>query len=191
MTTQYLEIFFSAANIVWWYFFSKFTDFMDSFFFVLRKKNNQLTSLHVIHHGIMPMVCWIFMKYAGEVIPPSSCFSTWVSMWWCTSIIWCLAWGHRFRNISGGNVTSQVNIIMCITYQFLDTKSHYFRNATATVCHILYSWMYSLIYDLWLSKRRNIFHSLPWCAVFQPFYKLLYSVLHQESFIEISKKSIT
>merc|ERR1719187_410138 len=55
----------NAANIVWWYFFSKFTDFMDSFFFVLRKKNNQLTSLHVIHHGIMPMVCWIFLKFVG------------------------------------------------------------------------------------------------------------------------------
>ena len=56
---------FSAANIVWWYFFSKFIDFMDSFFFVLRKKNNQLTSLHVIHHAIMPMVCWIFLKFVG------------------------------------------------------------------------------------------------------------------------------
>ena len=44
------------AATVWWYFFSKFTDFMDSFFMVLKKKNNQLTSLHVIHHAIMPMV---------------------------------------------------------------------------------------------------------------------------------------
>lgn len=52
----------TAANIVWWYFFSKFTDFMDSFFFVLRKKNNQLTSLHVIHHAMMPMTSWIFLK---------------------------------------------------------------------------------------------------------------------------------
>jgi len=55
----------NAANIVWWYFFSKFTDFMDSFFMVLKKKNNQLTSLHVIHHAIMPMVSWIFLKYVG------------------------------------------------------------------------------------------------------------------------------
>jgi len=55
----------TAASIVWWYFFSKFTDFMDSFFFVLRKKNNQLTSLHVIHHAMMPMVSWIFLKFVG------------------------------------------------------------------------------------------------------------------------------
>ena len=51
-----------AANIVWWFLASKFTDFMDSFFFVLRKKNNQLTSLHVIHHAMMPMTSWIFLK---------------------------------------------------------------------------------------------------------------------------------
>lgn len=35
-------------------------------FFVLRKKNNQITNLHVIHHSIMPVLCWIGMKfYAG------------------------------------------------------------------------------------------------------------------------------
>merc|ERR1719418_378522 len=55
----------NAANIVWWYFFSKFTDFMDSFFMELKKKNSQLTSLHVIHHAIMPMVSWIFLKWVG------------------------------------------------------------------------------------------------------------------------------
>merc|ERR1739848_978272 len=55
----------NAANIVWWYFFSKFTDFMDSSFMVLKKKNSQLTSLHVIHHAIMPMVSWIFLKWVG------------------------------------------------------------------------------------------------------------------------------
>ena len=38
---------------------------MDSFFMVLKKKNNQLTSLHVIHHAIMPMVSWIFLKFVG------------------------------------------------------------------------------------------------------------------------------
>ena len=32
---------------------------------VLKKKNNQLTSLHVIHHMIMPMCCWIFLKWVG------------------------------------------------------------------------------------------------------------------------------
>merc|ERR1739848_14977 len=33
--------------------------------FWLTGKNSQLTSLHVIHHAIMPMVSWIFLKWVG------------------------------------------------------------------------------------------------------------------------------
>ncbi|XP_076265655.1 very long chain fatty acid elongase AAEL008004-like isoform X2 [Rhynchophorus ferrugineus] len=47
----------------WWYFFSKFTDFFDTIFFVLRKKFDHINTLHVIHHGIMPMSVWFGVKY--------------------------------------------------------------------------------------------------------------------------------
>ncbi|XP_054001056.1 elongation of very long chain fatty acids protein AAEL008004-like [Hylaeus anthracinus] len=51
------------ANGCWWYYFSKFTEFMDTIFFVLRKKNDQITTLHVIHHGCMPMSVWFGVKF--------------------------------------------------------------------------------------------------------------------------------
>ena len=35
---------------------------MDTIFFVLRKKQNQVTTLHVIHHSLMPFVTWCFVK---------------------------------------------------------------------------------------------------------------------------------
>jgi len=54
-----------ALRMSWWYFFSKFIDFMDSFFFVLRKKDNQLTLLHIIHHSTMPIFSWCGVKFAG------------------------------------------------------------------------------------------------------------------------------
>ena len=47
-----------AADMTWWYFFSKFIDYLDSFFFVLRKKWGHLSTLHVVHHGIMPFTAW-------------------------------------------------------------------------------------------------------------------------------------
>nr|XP_022916067.1 elongation of very long chain fatty acids protein AAEL008004-like [Onthophagus taurus] len=47
----------------WWYFISKFTEFLDTFFFVLRKKNNHISTLHVIHHGVMPMSVWFGVKF--------------------------------------------------------------------------------------------------------------------------------
>ncbi|KAH0956007.1 hypothetical protein HN011_009530 [Eciton burchellii] len=47
----------------WWYYFSKFTEFMDTIFFVMRKKNNHLSTLHVLHHGCMPMSVWFGVKF--------------------------------------------------------------------------------------------------------------------------------
>lgn len=52
------------ARTCWWYYISKFTEFFDTFFFILRKKYNQVSTLHVIHHGIMPMSVWMGMKFA-------------------------------------------------------------------------------------------------------------------------------
>lgn len=37
------------------FFMSKFTDFIDTFFFILRKKNSHISALHVIHHATTPI----------------------------------------------------------------------------------------------------------------------------------------
>jgi elongation of very long chain fatty acids protein 7 len=49
--------------VCWWYYFSKFTEFFDTFFFVLRKRYDQVSTLHVIHHGIMPFSVWWGVKF--------------------------------------------------------------------------------------------------------------------------------
>ncbi|KAF5284336.1 hypothetical protein FQA39_LY04629 [Lamprigera yunnana] len=51
------------ARGCWWYYISKFTEFLDTIFFVLRKKNDHLSTLHVIHHGVMPMSVWFGVKF--------------------------------------------------------------------------------------------------------------------------------
>ena len=47
-----------ALNLAWLFYFSKFIDFADSIFFVLKKKFTHLSFLHVFHHGIMPFQTW-------------------------------------------------------------------------------------------------------------------------------------
>ncbi|KAM6948513.1 elongation of very long chain fatty acids protein 1a [Aplochiton taeniatus] len=42
----------------WLFFFSKFLELLDTVFFVLRKKSNQITFLHVFHHSFMPWTWW-------------------------------------------------------------------------------------------------------------------------------------
>ena len=47
----------------YWFYISKFVDLIDTLIFVFRKKNNQITTLHVIHHGILPMTLWPGVRF--------------------------------------------------------------------------------------------------------------------------------
>ncbi|KAG7199827.1 hypothetical protein KM043_017659 [Ampulex compressa] len=46
----------------WWYFFSKVIELLDTVFFVLRKKQNQVSFLHVYHHTITVIFSWCYLK---------------------------------------------------------------------------------------------------------------------------------
>ncbi|GFS01433.1 elongation of very long chain fatty acids protein [Elysia marginata] len=52
-------------KVVWWYYFSKIIELLDTIFFVLRKKNNQITFLHVFHHSTMPLLWWMCTRFVG------------------------------------------------------------------------------------------------------------------------------
>ncbi|PIK35523.1 putative elongation of very long chain fatty acids protein 4 isoform X1 [Apostichopus japonicus] len=55
------------AAVCWWFYFSKLVEFADTFIFMLRKKNNQISFLHVYHHATMPMLWWVGVRWvAGE-----------------------------------------------------------------------------------------------------------------------------
>ncbi|KAG5313955.1 ELOV4 protein, partial [Acromyrmex insinuator] len=58
------------ADAVWWYYFSKLLEFCDTIFFILRKKDNQLSFLHVYHHSTMFSLWWIGIKW----VPSGSTF---------------------------------------------------------------------------------------------------------------------
>lgn len=60
---SYSPLAMRMARGCWWYYFSKFTEFFDTIFFVLRKKSDHVSTLHVIHHGCMPMSVWFGVKF--------------------------------------------------------------------------------------------------------------------------------
>jgi len=51
------------VNAHWLYFISKLIEFLDTFFFILRKKNNQISFLHVYHHASMVLLTWVMVKF--------------------------------------------------------------------------------------------------------------------------------
>lgn len=46
------------------FFLTKLVELLDTVFFVLRKKKEQVTFLHVFHHSVVPIFCWIGIKLA-------------------------------------------------------------------------------------------------------------------------------
>ncbi|XP_053466941.1 elongation of very long chain fatty acids protein 2 isoform X2 [Ictalurus furcatus] len=52
-----------VAKVLWWYYFSKLIEFLDTIFFILRKKNNQITFLHVYHHASMFNIWWCVLNW--------------------------------------------------------------------------------------------------------------------------------
>jgi len=42
----------------YWYYINKLFDFSDTFLFVLRKKNHNLSLLHMVHHASVPFSIW-------------------------------------------------------------------------------------------------------------------------------------
>lgn len=59
-------------NVSWWYFFSKIIEFMDTFFFILRKKDRQITFLHVFHHTSILALEWTVTKWSPGAL---GCFA--------------------------------------------------------------------------------------------------------------------
>ncbi|CAN8027081.1 hypothetical protein HPB47_022107 [Ixodes persulcatus] len=53
----------------WWYVAVRYADFLDTVFFVLRKKFTHITHLHVIHHTVVAVNAWFWVTFAPEGQP--------------------------------------------------------------------------------------------------------------------------
>ncbi|XP_053324778.1 elongation of very long chain fatty acids protein 1 [Spea bombifrons] len=51
------------VRVAWLFLFSKFIELLDTVFFVLRKKNGQITFLHIFHHSVLPCSWWWGVKF--------------------------------------------------------------------------------------------------------------------------------
>lgn len=58
------------ASAVWVYFVSKIVEFLDTLFFILKKKDRHISFLHVYHHSSVFTLWWIAVKW----VPGGSTF---------------------------------------------------------------------------------------------------------------------
>lgn len=45
------------------FFHTRYLEFFDTFFFILRKKQSQISFLHVFHHGVVPTLMYVGLKF--------------------------------------------------------------------------------------------------------------------------------
>ncbi|XP_033335533.1 elongation of very long chain fatty acid james bond protein [Megalopta genalis] len=59
----------AVSTTAWWYHIAKMVELLDTVFFVLRKKQNQITFLHIYHHTMTAVVSWIYVR----LLPGEQC----------------------------------------------------------------------------------------------------------------------
>ena len=57
------------AHLYHFYYLTKILDFMDTIFFALRKKDNQITFLHLYHHTLVATLGWLGFWYRFNMKP--------------------------------------------------------------------------------------------------------------------------
>lgn len=55
-------------NLYWFFILLRSSEFMETIIFVLRKKQNQVSLLHVYHHIAVVALLWIFLKYSSGLM---------------------------------------------------------------------------------------------------------------------------
>ncbi|XP_014478533.1 PREDICTED: elongation of very long chain fatty acids protein AAEL008004-like [Dinoponera quadriceps] len=58
------------CRLTWYYFLLKIVDWLDTIFFILKKKQNNVSFLHLYHHSAVVLGTWIGVKYVpgGQAI---------------------------------------------------------------------------------------------------------------------------
>ncbi|CAN7946965.1 unnamed protein product [Ixodes hexagonus] len=56
----------SLLNALYWYLWVRVADFLDTIFFVMKKKFTHITVLHVVHHTIVVFSGWMFLQFGGD-----------------------------------------------------------------------------------------------------------------------------
>lgn len=68
--------FMNFYALEWWCILFRMSEFFETIVFVLRKKQNQVSILHVYHHIIVVTLLWVHLKYNAGI---NECFIFWLN----------------------------------------------------------------------------------------------------------------
>ncbi|XP_003738775.1 elongation of very long chain fatty acids protein 4 [Galendromus occidentalis] len=53
-------------ELTWWYVLVRMADFIDTIFFLLRKKYEHISMLHVVHHTLVVLSGWLWLNFGTD-----------------------------------------------------------------------------------------------------------------------------
>lgn len=56
----------TLLSLLWWYYMVRLGDFLDTVFFILRKKDSHVSFLHVVHHALVVFNGWFGLTYGPD-----------------------------------------------------------------------------------------------------------------------------
>ena len=157
----------SALRIIragYWFWISKYIDFLDTIFFILRKKSNQVTTLHVIHHGILPINIWPGLRYANGGNTAVCCV--------VNSFVHIIMYSYYLLSAMGPRVQAAISkfkkyVTRIQIIQFIAMLVHSFQFLIVADCG------FSIWTSIWVAVNELLF-----LCLFLDFYKNAYGKKH-------------
>lgn len=107
----------SLRYFVYLHYISKYIDLLDTFFIILRKKDAQLSFLHIYHHSTIPLI-WGFLLHIGHG-NGTAAFGAWIN-----SIIHMIMYSHYLCTSLGYNNPLKKYITQAQMMQFAMCFGH-------------------------------------------------------------------
>jgi len=109
------------AYMLWVNYQSKFLEYFDTLFMILRKKFNQVTTLHVAHHAEMGPIMWLIVRLAPG---GTSVFGPMLN-----SAIHAVMYSYYFITAMGVKVSWKKQLTIAQLLQFVAVMGHALFNA--------------------------------------------------------------
>ena len=154
------------------YYITKFIDLLDTIFFVLRKKYSQITTLHLYHHTVVPILGWMTFWYRFNV-PSITLFAL------LNSLVHTLMYTYYALSAFGPKVQRHLWWKKYITQlQLLQFCAFGFYGTLVKIFHIGYPW-----FAFWTAYSQSI-------LFFYMFIKFYFRSYCQKSNLKSNQKSV-
>lgn len=81
-----LDNWLQYKNGQWWFLMLRLSELLETFVFVLRKKQKQVSILHVYHHISTAVIVWTYVKYNPCKLMTVSCCLVFLNNLFCSSL---------------------------------------------------------------------------------------------------------